>query len=62
MLDEKPPTDKHTAIYHELLYIAGLCKVIPEENPRNITTITYYFYFFFIKTLTVEAIENSQEK
>jgi hypothetical protein len=46
MLSEKPPTDKHTAIYHELLYIAGFCKVIPEENQTNITTLTYYYSVF----------------
>ena len=61
MLSEKPLTDKHTDIYHELLYIAGFCKVITEENQTNITTIKYY-YSVFLKTLTVEAIENAQEK
>jgi hypothetical protein len=60
MLDEKPPTDKHTDIYHELIHTAGFCKVIPEENLRNITSISYPPPP--IKTLEVEAIENSPEK
>jgi hypothetical protein len=46
VLGEKPPTDKRTDIYHELLCIAGFCKVIPEENQTNITTITYYYSVF----------------
>jgi len=60
MLGEKPLTDKHTTIYHEFLYIADFCKVIPEESQTN--TQSPIINLFFLKTLTVETIENSQEK
>lgn len=45
MLGEKPLTDKNTALYHELLYIAGFCKVIPEENQTNTQSPTISLFF-----------------
>jgi hypothetical protein len=46
MLGEKLATDRHTTIYHELLHMAGFCKVIPGENQSNIATFTYYYSVF----------------